>query len=45
MTRLAVPTPIARLEFQVAARWLARRNPNAARKLRQATGDAVQLLG
>lgn len=45
MTRLAVLTPGARLEFQVAARWLARRNPDAARGLRQATGDAVRLLG
>ena len=45
MTRPAVLTPDARLEFQVAARWLAQRNPDAARKLRQATGDAARLLG
>jgi len=45
VTRPAVLTPDARLEFQVAARWLARRKPDAARKLRQATGDAARLLG
>jgi toxin ParE1/3/4 len=45
MTRPAVLAPAARLEFQQAARWLARRNPDAARKLRQATADAARLLG
>ncbi len=45
MIRPAVLAPAARLEFQKAARWLARRNPDAARKLRQATAEAAQLLG
>ena len=45
MIRPAVLTPDARLEFQAAARWLARRSPDAARKLRQATGEAARLLG
>ena len=45
MTRPAVLAPAARLEFQQAARWLARRNPDAARKLRQATAEAARLLG
>jgi toxin ParE1/3/4 len=45
MTRPAVLAPAARLEFQQAARWLARRNPDAARKLREATAEAARLLG
>ena len=45
MIRSAVLAPDARLEFQAAARWLARRSPDAARKLRQATSEAVRLLG
>lgn len=44
MTRPAVLAPAARREFQQAARWLARRNPDAARKLRQATAEAARLL-
>jgi toxin ParE1/3/4 len=45
MTQPAVLAPAARLEFQRAARWLARRNPDAARKLRGATAEAARLLG
>jgi toxin ParE1/3/4 len=44
MTRPAVLAPAARLELQEAARWLARRNPDAARKLREATAEAARLL-
>ena len=42
MTRPAVLAPAARLELQEAARWLARRNPDAARKLREATAEATR---
>jgi toxin ParE1/3/4 len=45
MSRPAVLAPAARLEFQQAARWLARRNPDAARNLRQAVAEAARLLG
>ena len=45
MTRPAVLAPAARLEFQQAARWLARRDSDAARKLRQAIAEAARLLG
>jgi toxin ParE1/3/4 len=37
--------PAARAEAAKAVRWLARRNPEAARELRRAIADAARLLG
>jgi plasmid stabilization system protein ParE len=37
--------PAARLAFQEAAPWLARRHPDAARTLRRATAEAARRLG
>ncbi len=45
MSRPAQLTTAARVEAAQAVRWLARRNPEAARGLRQAIGDAAKLLG
>ena len=45
MSRPASLTTTARLEAAKAVRWLARRNPDAARGLRASIADAAQLLG
>jgi toxin ParE1/3/4 len=45
VSRPAQLTTAARLEAAQAVRWLARRNPDAARGLRQAIGDAAKLIG
>jgi plasmid stabilization system protein ParE len=42
MTGPVFLAPAARLAFQEAARWLACRNPDAARKLRQAAAEAAR---
>lgn len=45
MSRPAELTTTARLEVAKAVRWLARRNPEAARGLRRSIADAARLLG
>ena len=45
MSRPATLTATARAEAARAVRWLARRNPGAARSLRQTIADAARLLG
>lgn len=45
MSRPAELTTAARVEAAKAVRWLARRNPDAARGLRRSIADAARLLG
>ena len=45
MSRPAELTTAARIEAAKAVRWLARRNPDAARGLRRSIADAARLLG
>ena len=45
MSRPAELTTAARLEAAEAVRWLARRNPEAARGLRRSIAEAARLLG
>jgi toxin ParE1/3/4 len=45
VSRPAKLTPAARREAAHAVRWLAKRNPQAARDLRQAIVDAAGLIG
>ena len=45
MSRSAELTTAARIEAAKAVRWLARRNPEAARGLRRSIADAARLLG
>ena len=45
MSSPAVLVPQARREAAAAVRWIAKDNPGAARRLRQALVDAARLLG
>lgn len=45
MSRPAQLTTAARAEAAEAVRWLARRNPEAARALRRSIAEAARLLG
>ena len=45
MSRPAELTTAARVEAARAVRWLAQRNPEAARGLRRSIADAARLLG
>src|SRR5271166_6513408 len=45
MTASATLSPLARAQAREAAAWIARDNPDAAKALRVAIGDAARLIG